>query len=267
MEINNLLEGSNNYKSMQADAARLADKWKGSGLLEGLGEREATNMSMVLENQAKQIVAEANTTGTGGTFTAGDGEQWAGVALPLVRKVFAQIVAQDFVSVQPMNLPSGLVFYLDFKYGTTTNGRTDGDNMYGNVSTGNDKMAVNEDVTGGLYGAGKFGYSINQKTSANETITSTGATSASLNYDATKTPSDYLVATVDLTGLAFDAESVRAFRLKSASIDVTNNAELTTVSGNNVSFVVLKTDLAGLALPAAGDVIYHLHLLTLKRRL
>ena len=258
MEINNLLEGSNNYKSMQADAARLADKWKGSGLLEGLGEREATNMSMVLENQAKQIVAEANTTGTGGTFTAGDGEQWAGVALPLVRKVFAQIVAQDFVSVQPMNLPSGLVFYLDFKYGTTTNGRTDGDNMYGNVSTGNDKMAVNEDVDGGLYGAGKFGYSINQKTSAAEAITSTAATSASLNYDATKDPADYLVATVDLTGLAFDAEGVRAFRLKSASVDVTNNAELTTTSGNNVSFVVLKTDLAGSALPAAGDVIYHL---------
>ena len=65
------------------------------------------------------------------------GEQWAGVALPLVRKVFAQIAAKDFVSVQPMNLPSGLVFYLDFKYGTATNGRASGDNMYGNVSTAN----------------------------------------------------------------------------------------------------------------------------------
>ena len=74
---------------------------------------------MILENQAKQIVAEAiimhwNCDG----FSRRSGEQWAGVALPLVRKVFAQIAAQDFVSVQPMNLPSGLVFYLDFKYGT-----------------------------------------------------------------------------------------------------------------------------------------------------
>ena len=84
-------------------------------------EESATNMAMILENQAKQIVAEANGTQSGGSgFSAGAGETWAGVALPLVRKVFAQIVAQDFVSVQPMNLPSGLVFYLDFKYGTAT---------------------------------------------------------------------------------------------------------------------------------------------------
>jgi len=136
MEINNLLESSNQYKSMQADANKLADKWKTSGLLEGLGEKESNNMAMILENQAKQIVSEANSTNVGGgSFTAGAGEQWAGVALPLVRKVFAQIVAQDFVSVQPMNLPSGLVFYLDFKYGTGANGFNDGENLYGNVSS------------------------------------------------------------------------------------------------------------------------------------
>ena len=123
MEINSLLESSNNYKSMQADAAKLADKWSTSGLLEGIEDpRYKNNMAMILENQAKQIVAEANNTNVGGgSFSAGNGEQWAGVALPLVRKVFAQIVAQDFVSVQPMNLPSSLVFYLDFKYGDTRN--------------------------------------------------------------------------------------------------------------------------------------------------
>ena len=159
MEVKNLLESSNTYKSMQADSAKLADKWSASGLLEGISdERVAGNMAMILENQAKQIVSEANATDVGGgSFSAGAGEQWAGVALPLVRKVFAQIVAQDFVSVQPMNLPSGLVFYLDFKYGTATNGRGDGDNMYGNVSTANSKMGEDVDVSGGLYGAGQFG--------------------------------------------------------------------------------------------------------------
>jgi len=125
MELNQLFEGSNNYKTLQADAARLSGKWAKSGLLEGISnEIERNNMAMILENQAKQIVSE-NTTGTGaiGTSTGG-AEQWAGVALPLVRKVFAQIAAKDFVSVQPMNLPSGLVFYLDFKYGTSTNSST-----------------------------------------------------------------------------------------------------------------------------------------------
>ena len=166
MEINQLLESSNTYKSMQADAAKLAEKWSASGLLEGISDEKAkTNMAMVLENQAKQIVAEANNTNVGGaSHGGGQGEQWAGVALPLVRKVFAQIVAQDFVSVQPMNLPSGLVFYLDFKYGTATNGRGDGDNLYGNVTEGSTKMTADTDVSGGLYGAGQFGYSINQVT-------------------------------------------------------------------------------------------------------
>src|SRR6056300_784395 len=185
MEINQLLESSNNYKSMQADAAKLADKWAASGLLEGIEDaRVANNMAMILENQAKQIVAEANGTQSGGSgFTAGAGETWAGVALPLVRKVFAQIVAQDFVSVQPMNLPSGLVFYLDFKYGTATNGRADGDNLYGNVSSASAKIGVDTEVAGGLYGAGKFGYSINQNTLA-VTSNATGyATSASIAYE------------------------------------------------------------------------------------
>ena len=163
MEIKNLLESSNNYKSQLKDAEKLAGKWEGSGLLEGIEDvRVKNNMAVILENQAKQIVAEANVTDVGGaSFSAGAGEQWAGVALPLVRKVFAQIVAQDFVSVQPMSLPSGLVFYLDFKYGDSVGGRTDGDNLYGNVSSASAKMSVDEEVDGGLYGAGQYGYTIN----------------------------------------------------------------------------------------------------------
>ena len=119
-QLNSLLESSaGNWKNMQSDAARLASKWEKTGLLEGMGsEVNKNNMSMILENQAKQLVVEQsqNTQG-GGTFTVGAGAQWAGVALPLVRKVFGQIAAKEFVSVQPMNLPSGLVFFLDFQYG------------------------------------------------------------------------------------------------------------------------------------------------------
>ena len=164
MNIQHLLESSNEFRSQQRIAEGLTRKWTRSGLLEGLDKRSKGTMAVLLENQAKQIIAEANATNIGGaSFTAGEGEQWAGVALPLVRKVFAQIAAKDFVSVQPMNLPSGLAFFLDFKYGDNHNGKKDGDNMYGNVSTATKKMAVNEDVKGGLYGAGQFGYSINNK--------------------------------------------------------------------------------------------------------
>ena len=258
MEIQNLLESSNNYKSMQADAARLADKWQASGLLEGItDERVAGNMAMILENQAKQIVAEANNVGTStATFTAGAGEQWAGVALPLVRKVFAQIVAQDFVSVQPMNLPSGLVFYLDFKYGDSRNGRTDGDNMYGNVSSASNKMSVDEEVSGGLYGAGQFGYSINSASKAFNSTATGSATSASIGYDADKTVTDFETVAVTFAGSDnADLLGARAFRLISASTDITSNPELTTVSGNTVTFVVTGSNLTAASIDAT--VVYH----------
>jgi hypothetical protein len=118
--INSLLESSaSGWKNMQNDAARMASKWGKTGLLEGLGsEVNKNNMAMILENQAKQLVTEQSSTNQGGgTFTANQGEQWAGVALPLVRKVFGSLSTKEFMSVQPMNLPSGLVFFLDFQYG------------------------------------------------------------------------------------------------------------------------------------------------------
>lgn len=259
MEINNLLEGADNYKSLQADAQKLASKWTQSGLLEGISnEIEKNNMAMILENQAKQIVSEQSNTGTGGSFSAGAGEQWAGVALPLVRKVFAQISAKDFVSVQPMNLPSGLVFYLDFKYGTSVNGRTANENMYGNVSTANDKMTVDEEVSGGLYGAGAFGYSINSSSLA-AVDASGSATSASIAYQDGVNPSDYATFTVDMSSVEFDAKGVRAFRIFSGSNDLTTNPELTTVSGDNVTFVCLKATIDPLmADDKSTKVLYHL---------
>ena len=240
MEINSLLESSNQFKSLQADAAKLADKWSASGLLEGIEDpRYKNNMAMILENQAKQIVSEANNTNVGGgSFSAGQGEQWAGVALPLVRKVFAQIVAQDFVSVQPMNLPSGLVFYLDFKYGTTTNGRTDGDNMYGNVSTANSKIAVDTDAAGGLYGAGQFGYSINQVAGTAVSASVSTADSASINYEVGISPASYEEVAVALTSISgYDAEGIRAFRLTSSSVAIDVLPQFTKVEGSNIVFV------------------------------
>ena len=263
MDLNNLLNESNQgYKSLQADAARLASKWSATGLLEGLkNENERSAMAMILENQAKQIVAEANTTPGGaiGTSTQGSPQDaWAGVALPLVRKVFAQIAAQDFVSVQPMNLPSGLVFYLDFRYGGAKSGLQD--SLYGNVSDANDKMSVDEDVSGGLYGAGRFGYTVNNATLnlATDNAVYAAASSASIAYQDGINPADYDVFTVDFAGYEFDTKGVRSFRLLSGSnaVDITTNPELTTVSGNSVSFVVLGTAVAAGSDIAVGSVLY-----------
>ena len=258
MEINQLLESSNSFKSLQADAARLAEKWSASGLLEGIEDNKVkNNMAMILENQAKQIVAEANNVGTStASFTAGEGEQWAGVALPLVRKVFAQIVAQDFVSVQPMNLPSGLVFYLDFKYGTATNGRGDGDNMYGNVTEGANKMDVDEDVSGGLYGAGQFGYSINQVTGTAVAATvSTPATSASVNYEVGVDLAAHNLISVATSSIAnFDKEGVRAFRLLNSGSVL---AQYTKINGANIQFIQASGSASDVLNGENVSVLYH----------
>ena len=262
MEINSLLESANGYKSLQADAARLADKWTQSGLLEGYSnEIDKNNMAMILENQAKQIVAEQSGTGTGTQrAVTGGGENWAGVALPLVRKVFAQIAAKDFVSVQPMNLPSGLVFYLDFKYGTATNGKGLNDNMYGNVSTADAKMSLDGEVSGGLYGAGSFGYSVNEKTFTLTTNATGSATSASIAYQDGIKPGEFFTVAVDMSSVDYDEQGVRAFRLESGSTDITSHPELTSVSGDTVTFVVTGSNFpdAANAGTITGNVLYHL---------
>jgi hypothetical protein len=172
MEINKLLESANPYKSQQSDATRLASKWNRTGLLKGLEGEDVNNMSMMLENQAKQLVVEQSSTGggvAGGSFTQGPGEQWAGIALPLVRKVFGMISAKDFVSVQPMNLPSGLVFFLDFKYGTDQPGTPAYQNqsVYGNLSSSRDfRYGEAGNSEGGLYGGGRFAYATNHLSSS-----------------------------------------------------------------------------------------------------
>jgi hypothetical protein len=198
MEINKLLESANPYKSLQSDATRLASKWNRTGLLKGLEGEDVNNMSMMLENQAKQLVVEQSSTGggvAGGSFTQGPGEQWAGIALPLVRKVFGMISAKDFVSVQPMNLPSGLVFFLDFKYGTNQPGTPAYQNqsVYGNLSSSRDfRYGGAGNSEGGLYGGGRFGYATNFTSSVGE-ITS-----------ASSTPSATVLNVVAITGADLD---------------------------------------------------------------
>ena len=131
--VNEALLDASPYKKQQDEAKSLVAKWDKTGLLDGLNEDfQKSGMAMLLENQARQLLTEFSGTGgkaAGGTSAVANSEEWSGVALPLVRRIFGEIAAQDFVSVQPMNLPSGLVFYLDFKYGKTVEG-------YGSSSDG-----------------------------------------------------------------------------------------------------------------------------------
>jgi len=252
-QLNSLLESANPYKSLQSDAARLANKWNKTGLLEGIGsETEKNNMSLILENQAKQLVMEESNTGGplpgAGTFTPGTGAQWAGVALPLVRKVFGQIAAKEFVSVQPMNLPSGLVFYLDFQYGTTKEPFTSGQSLYGDKDGNN---PFGNGATGGLYGAGRFGYSINNTQSAAYAVAS-GSVDWYTDLQADSSVSQSYVAgasgqivklSVPVASLPnYDERAVKGFYLSGSAAVLPATAiqypQFTKINGTNIEFFV-----------------------------
>ena len=272
--INSLLESSaNGWKNMQSDAARMASKWSKTGLLEGLGnEVEKNNMAMILENQAKQLVVESSNNGAGGgTFNVGTGAQWAGVALPLVRKVFGALSSKEFVSVQPMNLPSGLVFFLDFQYdqGKVAPSRTFGPaaGVYGATSSmyGETNPGVATDANGGLYGAGRFAYSINQF-SASVTTTCTTASWGDVQYDAELSASvaanKYTKVSVPASSLTRpDLKGVRAFVVNSGSGDPSADIyarllpQYTTTDGTNVYFILSGSVNTG-NLPANGGTNY-----------
>jgi hypothetical protein len=254
--IQSLVESANPWKSLQGDAAKLANKWAKTGLLEGLGEDvNKNNMALMLENQAKQLVIEQSQV-NGGTaaFSSGtSGENWAGIALPLVRKVFGQIAAKEFVSVQPMNLPSGLVFFLDFQYGTTKNPFTATNSMYGNRNASSTTPFSTPAAAGGLYGTGRFTYSTNQfsgsaalagnrvTAAANKIIT---GSFAGVNFDSSLSASvanneikALIFPTSSLTANGtFDIDAVRGFVISGSGVDASMNlpAFTTFEAGNSM---------------------------------
>jgi hypothetical protein len=253
--IQQLVESANPWRSLQSDAAKLAGKWEKTGLLEGLGEDiNKNNMALMLENQAKQLVVETSQTGTGASFSVGSGENWAGIALPLVRKVFGQIAAKEFVSVQPMNLPSGLVFFLDFQYGTTKSPFTSGNSMYGNRTSTQYPFATPA-AEGGLYGAGRFTYSTNQfsasvasgSTAASQAVIA-GATWDKVNYNsdlsASAAASKLFTVTISASGVLSnpDLDAVRGFLVSGLTnqVGTYNLQAFTTYDGSTdrITFIV-----------------------------
>jgi hypothetical protein len=263
MNVQQLLESSNQYKNVMDDAQKLSAKWTKSGLLEGIRNTTDKNtMAMLLENQAKQLISEASQTG-GAAGVGGAGysaEGWNGVALPLVRRVFGEIAAKEFVSVQPMNLPSGLVFYLDFKYGTNVNPFTSGGSLYGaNASTN-----VTDITSASLYGAGKFGYSINQYSASTLAVTSSAAAWSDFNFDSTYSASfaQYTKVNVALPSNA-DPLGVRAFIITSGStLGVAQNLQaFTTINAafTTASFIVTGSSLTTFSGPTitGGVLLYY----------
>ena len=111
-------------RNVGAEGNRLMEKWNRTGLLRGLSDHGRENMGRLLENQAAQLLREQNSLSTGGgsLTSSGDIRGFTNIAFPIVRRVFGGLIANELVSIQPMSLPSGLLFYLDYTYGTNVGG-------------------------------------------------------------------------------------------------------------------------------------------------
>ena len=135
-------------RNVVKEGAALLNKWSKTGLLEGLDtDYDRQSMAVLLENQAKELLREANVQGASG----GSGVQgFAAVAFPLVRRVFGGLLANDLVSVQPMSLPSGLIFFLDFTKSSQRD-NTEGQSIHGQGKVGSEIIEGVELGENGFY--------------------------------------------------------------------------------------------------------------------
>ena len=282
--IERLTEGVVN-RDLQKEGAALLNKWEKTGLLEGLAnENQRAGMARLLENQAKQLLKESS------SMAGGDVQGFSAVAFPLVRRVFAGLLAQDLVSVQPMSLPSGLIFFLDFTTSTSGPGLprlgygSSEESLYGGGRTASQ-------ITGGVVISDSGPYNLNNgyaspTGSANPSLTIrasgtfgvTPSTDALARFDADFVSGStvFLVADLDTTSLD-DAnyDNLVAFQLTDANISGSLVRRLTQVSGtardssgrpdtlrlvfqanSGVSAVTLSSSIVGATL--TGDLKYPL---------
>ena len=188
-------------RDLRKEGEALLGKWERTGLLEGLSaDNEREGMARLLENQAKQLLKEAS------TMEAGNVEGFASVAFPLVRRVFGGLLANDVVSVQPMSLPSGLIFFLDFTFGGSTSGGgvEKGDSIYGGG-----KVAA--EITGGVSLENESGedsfYNLNQgfASPSGSSATLSLLAVASGTFGGSGTGMDLPNAAGDMTQAEFDS--------------------------------------------------------------
>lgn len=102
--------GLTTLRNLAEQRKEIIKNWDQSGLLEGLNGPKKSNIAQLLENQASFMLNEVTLDSSAGRFDT--------VAFPMVRRIFSRLLANEIVSVQPLALPSGLLFYMDARVST-----------------------------------------------------------------------------------------------------------------------------------------------------
>jgi hypothetical protein len=158
------------------EGKRIHSKWAKTGLLEGLEGQKAYNVARLMENQLKQFLKEASSTA--------DIIGFQNVAFPIIRRVFAGLIANELVSVQPMSLPSGLLFYMDYRYDNVKAGNLNADFTVGGSLFGERNSLQDAKGDGGPYNLQGVSYSLREKVgTALHSATFAPLTLADIEYD------------------------------------------------------------------------------------
>jgi len=258
--LNQLTEGIR-QRHLGQQSQRLVEKWSRTGLLRGMDGVHRENMAVLLENQAAQLLREQSSLGTGNASGAasGDMQGFTNIAFPIVRRVFGGLVANEIVSIQPMSLPSGLLFYLDYTYGTVQGqANTDeavyntGSSIYGNPAGKSVQDGATQ--TGGMYDLAGAGYSRVWQTAGAVTLITSGAFRDGSTMSATSvlmaTGSDGKLIQFDpaLTTLIEDANGAGA-KANSYTAIVVKASSLSASANQPVDFTAIKE----IGLFAGGD--------------
>jgi hypothetical protein len=264
--LQKLTEGIVN-RNIQKEGEALLQKWEQTGLLEGMDNENArSNMAVLLENQAKELLREAS------SMAAGDVEGFASVAFPIVRRVFGGLIANQLVSVQPMSLPAGLIFFLDFTYTNARAGLSGpgAQSVYGGGVIGSQLTGGVSDIkeTGGGFYNLQSGYA-SPTSSYNSALSPVAALTSTAISDLTDAQKKLLrfdpdllaragtdqVAQFDLdtlpTGLNRDEiVSLTADTLVGATGDIVRR--LTSIDGNTVTITVVNAGAVGVGTAVTG---------------
>lgn len=124
------------------EAKELESRWGKTGLLEGIQDRYVRSATAVLlENQ--RLMNEVSTD-------TGDIAQFKRISIPLVRRIYPQLIANKIVSVQPLLGPTGLVYYLRFRYSSNKGATRGASNNGGFPGDDANSLMQTADGTGNL---------------------------------------------------------------------------------------------------------------------
>ena len=124
--------GNIGLKQLREQREITTNRWQKIGLLEGLDGNVKENRAQLFENQLSYMINESTDSASSGQFET--------VAFPVIRRVFAKLLANDLVSVQALNLPIGKLYYINPKTSVRVDesgqlAHTSPDGAYSNAAT------------------------------------------------------------------------------------------------------------------------------------